>query len=170
MNAPFRSPRLDLTKIQVAAVAAALRDALADDERAYLDTLEGETDLYELVRILLGRIEDDEGVQAQLTQQIEDRRARKDRAGERVKHNREAIMALIQCAGLDKLTLPEATLSVRDVPPKPIVTDEAAVPDALCKLTRKPDMAAIKAELEGGAVVPGVSRDNGGLSLTIRRK
>jgi hypothetical protein len=162
--------RLDLTKVQVAAVAAALRDALSDDERLYLDTLEGETDLYELTRRLLGQIEDDEGVQAILAEQIADRTARKQRADERVKHHREAIMTLIQCAGLDKLTLPEATLSVRDVPPKPIVTDEAAVPDDFCKVTRKPDMAAIKAGVETGAAIPGVSFDNGGNSLTIRRK
>jgi Siphovirus Gp157 len=162
--------RIDLTKMQVGAVAAMLRDVLTEDERAYVDTLEGETDLFEAVRFLLERVEDDEGLQDQLATQIESRGIRKARAGERVKHNREAIMALIQCAGLDKLTLPEATLSVRAVPPKAIVTDEAAVPDALCKFTRKPDMTAIKAEVESGAVIPGVTLDNGGNSLTIRRK
>ena len=162
--------RIDLTKMQVGAVAAMLHDVLSDDERAYLDTLEGETDLFELVRKLLCQIEEDEGVQAALAEQISDRQARKSRAGERVRHNREAIMALIECAGLDKLTLPEATLSVRKVPPKAIVTDEAAVPDALCKIIRKPDLTAIKAEVEAGAVIPGVSFDNGGTSLTVRRK
>jgi len=164
------TPRLDLTKIQVGAVHAMLHDQLAEDERFYLDTLEGETDLYELTRLLLGRIEEDEGVQSILAEQVADRTARKQRAGERVKHNREAIMALLQSAGLDKLTLAEATLSVRNVAPKAIVTDEAAVPDDFCKFTRKPDMAAIKAGMESGAVVPGVALDNGGNSLTIRRK
>lgn len=162
--------RLDLTKMQVGAVAAALHDALTEDERLYLDTLEGETDLYELVRRLLEQVEEDEGIQTFLAEQISDRQSRKQRAAERVKHNREAIMALIQCAQLDKLVLAEATLSVRDVPPKPIVTDEAAVPDDFCKFTRKPDMAAIKAGVEAGAVIEGVSFDNGGTTLTIRRK
>jgi hypothetical protein len=162
--------RLDLTKIQIEAVAAMLADALEDDERYYLDMLEGETDLYEWVRRLLERIEEDQGVLAALAEQIADRQARKLRASDRVDANREAIMALLQCARLDKLTLPEATLSVRRVPPKPIVTDEAAVPDDLCKVTRRPDMTAIKAGVESGAVIPGVSLDNGGNSLTIRRK
>lgn len=164
------TPRLDLTKIQVAAIRDHLHDQLAEDERFYLDMLEGETDLYELTRLLLGRIEEDEGVQSCLAEQITDRTARKQRAGERVKHNREAIMALLECAGLDKLVLPEATLSVRQVPPKAIVTDEAAVPDDYCKITRKPDLTAIKAGVEAGQSVPGVSFDNGGTSLTIRRK
>lgn len=161
--------RFDLTKIQVAAVAAMLRDELAEDERAYLDTLEGETDLYEWVRRLLDRIEDDEGDQAKLAEQISDRTLRKNRAAERVKASRTAIQALLDCAKLDKLTLPEATVSVRDVAPKPIIVDEAAIPDEFCRTVKKPDMALIKAGMESGEV-PGVSRDNGGITLTIRRK
>lgn len=162
--------RLDLTKIQVSAVAAMLRDELLEDERFYLDTLEGETDLYELTRRLLEQIEQDEGTAAILASQIEDRAARKKRAEERVKANRTGIMALLECANLDKLTLPEATLSLRRVPPKAIVTDEASVPDEFTKVIRKPDMAAIKAEVEAGRAVSGVSFDNGSMSLTVRRK
>lgn len=162
--------RLDLTKIQVGAVAAMLRDEPAEDERLYLDTLEGETDLYELVRQLIGQIEQEEGAQAALKAQIEDRQLRQRRAEGRIKTARNGITALLECAQLDKLTLPEATIAIRQVPPKPIVTDEASVPDELCKFTRKPDMAAIKAEVEAGRVVSGVSFDNGGTSLTVRRK
>lgn len=162
--------RLDLTRIQIEAVAAHLHDALSDDERAYLDTLEGETDLYEWVRRLLERIEDDEGQQTILAEQIADRTVRKNRASERVKVSREAIQGLLECARLDKLVLPEATISVRDVPPKAIISDEAALPDALCKFKRSPDMAAVKAEMEAGRAVPGVTLDNGSVSLTIRRK
>lgn len=162
--------RLDLTRIQIAAIAAHLHDELADDERAYLDTLEGETDLYEWVRRLLDRIEEDEGDQAKLAEQIADRTLRKNRAGERVKSHRSAIQALLECAKLDKLVLPEATVSVRDVPPKAIVSNEDEVPEALCRIKRSPDMAAIKAEMEAGRAVPGVTLDNGATSLTIRRK
>lgn len=166
----MNAPRIDLTKIQVSAVATHLRDAMGDDEQLYLDTLEGETDLYELVRLLLEKIEEDEGNQAKLAEQIADRTLRKQRAGNRIAVHREAIMALLHCAQIDKLTLPEATLSVRDVPPKAIVTDEAAVPQAFKKATWKPDMAAIKAGLESGATIEGVSLDNGGTTLTVRRK
>lgn len=162
--------RIDLTRMQVSAVAAMLRDELADDERAYLDTLEGETDLYELVRRLLNEIEADEGAQSALTAQIEERQARKQRAAERIKANRTAIMALMESAKVDRLTLPEATVSLRSNPPKPIVIDEASVPDVFCKFRRSPDMAAIRAELESGGAVSGVSFDNGGTSLTVRRK
>lgn len=162
--------RIDLTRVQVEAVAAMLRDEMVDDEQLYLDTLEGETDLYELTRRLLNEIEEDKGREASLAEQINDRLARKARAAERVRARRNAITALLECAKLDKLSLPEATLSVRRVAPKPIVTDEAAVPEEYCKVIRKPDMAAIKAGVESGAAVPGVTFDNGGTSLTIRTK
>lgn len=161
--------RMDLTKIQVEAIAAHLRDHLEDDERAYLDTLEGESDLFEWVRRLLGKIEEDEGNVAALKEQIADRNARKGRAEHRIETTREALKALLDCARLDKLVLPEATLSIRDVAPKAVVTDEAAVPDEYCRIVRKPDMAAIKAALDTGPI-EGVSLDNGGVSLTIRRK
>jgi len=162
--------RLDLTKIQVSLVADMLRDLLAEDERAYLDTLEGETDLYEIVSRLLAEIENDEGMKTALVAQIEDREARKKRAEERVKANRQGIAALMECAKLEKLVLPEATISLRRVPPKPIVTDETALPDDFCKFVRRPDMAAIKAEVEAGRAVSGTSLDNGSVSLTVRRK
>ncbi|MES2295235.1 MAG: siphovirus Gp157 family protein [Pseudomonadota bacterium] len=161
--------RLDLTRLQVEAIAAHLRDQLDDDERAYLDTLEGETDLFEWVRRLLGKIEEDEGNVAALKEQIGDRNTRKGRAEQRIETTREALKALLDCARLDKLALPEATLSIRDVAPKAVVTDEAAVPDEYCRIVRKPDMAAIKAGLDTGPI-DGVSLDNGGVSLTIRRK
>lgn len=157
-----------VTKQQVAAVALML--ANEEDEQLRLDTLEGETNLFELTRSLLGAIEEDEGNVLALKHQIETKRTRQSAAEHRNDVRRDAIKALLECAGLDKLTLPEATLSVRRVPPKPIVCDEAAVPVELCRLKRTPDIAAIKAELEAGGAVPGVTLDNGGVTLSIRRK
>jgi hypothetical protein len=163
--------RADITAIQVKAIVTHLRDALGEepDEQLILDTLEGETDAFELARKLLDGIERDEGDCAALISQIQDRNERKARAEKRVAGRREAIMAIMECAGIDKLPLPEATCSLRKVAPKPIVTDPDALPDALCKFTRKPDMAAIKAAAINEPL-PGVAFDNGGLSLTIRRK
>lgn len=164
--------RIDLTRMQVAAVVAHLRDMLGEepDEQLLADSLEGETDLYEMSRRILDWIEAEEGNQFALKTQIEDRQARKKRSEDRVAAHRQTLMALMECASLDKLTLPEATLSLRNVPPKPIVTDEDALPDEFVKLIRKPDMAAIKAGVEAGRAVSGVSFDNGSLSLTVRRK
>ena len=160
--------RIDLAQSQIAAVAAML--ANDDDDQLKLDTLEGETDLFEISRRILNRIEEDEGAVSVLSEQISDRQARKQQAQRRIERRREALMALMECGKLDKLPLPEATLSVRKVAPKAVVTDEAAVPDDYCKTIRRPDMAAIKAGVEAGRAIPGIALDNGGASLTIRRK
>ena len=159
--------RHDLTMLQVRAIMAMLGDELADDEELKLDTLEGETDLFELTRRLLDRIEQAEGDKAVLVSQIQDRNERKVRAEKRIDAHRTAIMTLMEAAQIDRLPLPEATCSLRKIAPKPVVVDENLLPDELCKITRKPDMAAIK-QLE--TIVPGIAMDNGGTSLTIRRK
>lgn len=160
--------RVDLTMQQVNAVLLMLGDELADDETLKLDTLEGETDLFELVRKLLDAIENAEGEVEVLTAQMAVRKERRDRASKRIEAHRRAIMALMECAGIDKLPLPEATCSLRKLAPKAIITDASLLPDALCKIERKPDMAAIRAcpDVTGLA---GVALDNGGTSLTIRR-
>lgn len=163
--------RYDITKIQVEAIVTMLRDEFAeDDERLLLDTLEGETDLFEMTGKLLGWIEQDEGAVTALKAQVDDRTERRRRFEARIAAKRDAVMALLDCAGLDKLQLPEATISVRALAPKPIVANEEALPDEYCRVKRTPDMAAIKAGLEAGATVPGVTLDNGGRSITIRRK
>lgn len=162
--------RADLTVIQAKALLDHLRDELGEDpdEQLLLDTIEGETDMFEITRKLLNRIEYAEGDIEVLTAQMATRKERRDRAQKRIENFRTAIVAMMEAAGLEKLPLAEATCSLRKLPPKVIVTDETLLPDALCKITRKPDMAAIKVAAEN-ADLPGIARDNGGLSLTIRR-
>lgn len=164
--------RLDLTKIQVEAVAAHLRDFLEEDERAYLDTLEGETDLFEWVRRLLAKIEEDEGNVAALKEQIGDRNVRKARAEARIETTREALKALLDCARLDKLVLPEATLSVRNTADSLKVNDPAAVPDEYTVPNPKPSMEKIKAAftVETPDLPNWLRVEPGRPSLTIRRK
>lgn len=160
--------RYDITALQVKAIAAMLQDE--EDGVLLADMLEGETDLHPMVTRLLGWIESDEGSVISLKSQIEDRNERKRRFEARIENKRDAIKALLEIAGLPKLELPEATISVRAIAPKPIVSDDAAVPDELCRVRRSPDMALIKTAIETGEAVPGVTLDNGGTSLTIRRK
>lgn len=165
-------PRTDLTLVQINALKTMLGDELEDDERAWLDAIEGQTDAFELIRHLLDGIEGLEGEIAALSSQIEDRQTRKARLTRRKDTFRDGVMAVMQCANLDKLALPEATLSVRDVPAKLVVNDPAAVPDEYTVPNPKPSMDAIKAAF---------SPDNDNLpnwlrieparpSLTVRRK
>lgn len=161
---------INLERRQIEAIALNLRALVGDDDVAYADMLEGESDLHELVRRLLNSIERDEGNLAALKTQVDERKERAARAETRIDVQREAIMSLMEAARLDRLSLPEATLSCRDLPPKPIVTDEAALPPEYVRVKTTPDMTAIRAGLDSGADIPGVALGNGSRSITIRRR
>jgi hypothetical protein len=162
--------RIDLTKMQVSAIVTMLRDELGeDDDRLLLDTLEGETDLFELVGRLLNQIEAEEGTVLALKGQIDDRTARKQRSEQRKESHRNAILALMEAARQEKLLLPEATLSVRTVAPKPIFPNVDLVPDEFCKFDRKLDREKLKS-VDPSNLPSWATMDNGGTSLTIRRK
>lgn len=91
-----------LERRQIEAIALHLREMVGDDDTAYADMIEGETDLHSLVAWLLDKIEDDEGNVAKLVTQIGDRNFRKERAQHRIEGYREAIMALFDAARLGK--------------------------------------------------------------------
>jgi hypothetical protein len=164
--------RIDLTLAQVNGVMLHLADAFGDDEQLKIDMLEGETDLLEQVRRLLDGIERDEGDKAALKEQIDARKVRMERCEHRIDARREAILALMQCAQLDKLPLPEATLSVRTVAASLKVNDPHAVPEEYTVPAPKPDLAKIKeAFAPGNDNLPNWLRvEPERPSLTIRRK
>jgi hypothetical protein len=159
----------NFTAAQVSAVVATLPDE--EDQQLLADMLEGETNLLDFASRLLSQNEDDEGVINALAEQIEDRKTRQERAKRRVSSRRDMLMAMMDIARLDKLVLPEATVTKRSVPPKAIVSDEAVLPDEYCSFVRNPNITQIRADFGAdGVMIPGVSFDNGGQSITVRRK
>lgn len=164
--------RLDLTLIQLNALKTMLSDQFDEDERGWLDLIEGETDAFELVRKLLDGIEADEGTAAALERQIEDRKARKERCGFRIEARRDAVMAIMECAKLEKLPMPEATLTLRKLPAFVKVNHVGAVPDEYMIPSPKPDTKKIKEAFDPAAPdLPNwLSVQPERPSLTIRRK
>lgn len=162
--------RVDLTLMQLDAIKRDLADQFQDDERGWLDLIEGETDALEIVKKLLDGIEADEGDDAVLAQQIEARQARRTRCKARVAARRQSIMAIMQSAGLKKLPLPEATLSLGSTKAKLAVNDAAAVPAEYGDTIVKPSMDKIKAAFALDGALPNWLRvEDARPSLTIRR-
>lgn len=163
--------RVDLTAQQVAAIRLYLAEEFCDDEELLLDTLEGETNLFECVRSLLNGIEDDEGSKATLTIQMDDRKQRRDRCDARIQVRRNAIAMLMETAGVDKLPLPEATVSYRMTSPKIEINDPAAVPDEYTEIKRVPVKSRINDAFAADAELPNWLRvEPAKPSITIRRK
>lgn len=164
-------PRLDpdVIRQQIGNLLAQFPE-LAEDEQLRADSIEGETDAFEFLASLIRRIEDakalSEGVQGRI-QELTERASRFDRRQDAF---RSLAFKIMQAADLQKAELPCATLLVRNVPPKVIVTDETRLPDILCKITRAPDKKRIKELLDVGEAVPGCELSNGDTSLTIRVK
>lgn len=165
--------QIKLAKAQISGVLEALSHHLSEgDEDLKLDMLEGSTDLNEIVSALLAANEDDEGDIAKMDAQIDMRAARQQRLEARIEARKKAIASLMDCAAITKLPLPEATVSLRTLQPRPKVVDENAVPADLMtsKIVCKPNMEAIKEAIERGETIPGVVMTNGSASLTVRRK
>ena len=164
--------RVDLTIAQIGALKAMLGDELADDEQGWLDAIEGETDAFEMIRRFLSRIEEEEGARAVLTEQMDSRKVRRDRCDTRIERGRLMIATLMKCAGIDKLPLPEATLTLRETAAKLAINDPAAVPREYQVATWKPSMDAIKAAfpLDGSPLPNWVRIEDPRPALTIRRK
>lgn len=164
--------RLALNAQTIAQTIAALKlsyPELVDDEEWWLATLESETDLTELLRKLERQRQEAACNSEALSQNIKDLKARQFRFDKRQEAMRALAMKLLYVADVEKLQLPEATYSMRAVPPSVVILDEEALPDAACRFTRVPDKTAIKSMLEIGSV-PGATLSNGGRTLSIRVK
>jgi hypothetical protein len=163
------------TKVDIGRALAILElcPDLEIDEQLKLSTLEGETELNELVSALLAENEDDEGNIGQVKEQIETRRERIARFERRIEARRNAIVSLMDTAQITKLPLPEATISLRTLQPRPKVIDAEQLPDEFVTIEtiRRPNTDALKQAFEAGKPLPpGVVITNGGASLTVRRK
>ena len=113
---------------------------------------------------------EDEAMAAALDAMMKDMGERKARFKSRADRKRGIALSLMHAIGERKIERPDFTASIRSVPPKVEIIDEAALPDVLCKVTRSPDKAAIKEALARGVQVPGAELGNGGESLTVRTK
>jgi len=165
----------DRTASNLSRQADAARDLIAalgeDDEALTHDMVEGETGLFEAVEAAIAEIDECaatiDGCKAR-EKVFADRRKRAENRKERL---RGLIEQALTVADLPSMKLATATLSVRDVKPAPIVSDEASIPTEFWKAQDpKLDLTAIREAVSNGKTIPGVTMTNGTTSLQIRRQ
>ena len=142
---------------------------LFEDEEAWLLSLESETDMNALLTQIVRRIEDSKALVLGTEDRLEELAARRKRFKDRIESLRDLAQKIMEAADLAKIELPEVTLSIRNVAPSVVITDEENLPDIACKFERKPDKAKIK-ELLATGLVAGTAMTNGGKTLSIRIK
>ena len=148
-----------------------LLDGLGEmDEATRHDTAEGETGLFEAIDAALDHLDDCAAIVAGCEAVIGTYRERADKAKARAERVRGLIEQAMLIAEIPTVKCPRATLSVKATKPKPMVADEAAIPSRFWKQPDPVlDKKAINEAVAGGEEVPGVTMDNGGTSLQIRR-
>lgn len=148
-----------------------LRTLCGDDEQAFLDTLEGESDVTEAARRVVRWMNEQDAAEGSMKSLAAIYKARGQVFEARVEGARNALFHLMQYLGVKTMPLPEATLSVTVGKVKVLgEPDVDQLPDNLVRVKREPDMGAIKAALDAGQKVPGCSLSNAtpGFSVRVR--
>jgi hypothetical protein len=160
---------------QAMAVAQSLRQRLlqddpdlAADEAALRDTLDGETDVYDLMRRLARFTLDAEAMAAAAKARAENLAARKQRYERRAQAARGALFGMLDAMGERRLDDAEFTATISAGRKQVVITDEAAIPDRFWETSRTLKKADVNAAVKAGEDVPGAMQTNGLPTLTIK--
>lgn len=144
------------------------------DEQTLADTLEGESNLDQMLVAVMRSTEDDAMLVTGINERIAELSLRGERLARRIEAKRDICCRVMERANLKKIEAPDFTMSLSATPKKVIVTDEALIP-ANYKRTPEPpkpvpDKKLIADVLKAGKEVPGAMLSNGGVTLSVRKK
>ncbi len=141
------------------------------DEETLLDTLEGITDLHEMIAEVIRSRQDDLAFIAAVKSRISDMQARLARLDQRATTKKEIVASVLERAGIKKITEADFTLSLRSTNPPLVVIEEKQIPEEFWKpQPPKLDRQGLLSALKGGLDVPGVTLGNGGVTISVRTK
>lgn len=154
----------------IAAMAETLAPYRDDEDGTYLDTLDGETNLLDLLDGELAAMQADEALAVAIKAREADLKVRRERIEMRAAAHRKNLRLVLQHAALPKAERPLATVSLRPGTVSVRIVNEADIPSQLMRetISRAPDKAAIKAQLEAGETVPGAELARGDETISIR--
>jgi hypothetical protein len=141
------------------------------DEITLADTVEGLTDLHEIVAVIIRSALSDEAVATGLKGRIADMQGRLDRLEDRAAKRRQIAKDVMVELDLKRITAPDFTVSIRPGMPALLVLDEGAVP-SLYWLPSAPRLnrQGLLSELKDGADIRGVTLSNPEPVLSVRTK
>ena len=141
------------------------------DEQTLADTVEGLTDLHEILTAIIRAALTDLALATGLEGRIGEMQARRDRLQDRASKRRQIAKDVMVELDLKKLAAPDFTASIRPGTPALMVIDEAAVPRIYWEL-REPRLnrQGLAADLKQGAEIAGVALSNPEPVLSVRTK
>jgi Siphovirus Gp157 len=139
------------------------------DEDTLVDTLEGITDLQEMIAAVIRSALVDEAFQGGLRSRIEEMKRRLVRLEERGAKKRELALEAMTEVGLKRVEQPDFTASTRAGSPALVVVAENAIPEAYwTPQPPKLDRQSLLAELKRGLEIPGAQLNNPKPTLAVR--
>lgn len=139
------------------------------DEQTLADTVEGLTDLHEILEAIIRAALADEALAAGLKCRIADMQGRLDRLQDRASKRRQIAKDVMVDLDLKKLTAEDFTASIRAGIPSLTVLDESAVPKTYWEPSEpKLNRQGLFYELKQGAEVPGVALSDPEPILSVR--
>jgi Siphovirus Gp157 len=148
-----------------------MADFPSADEDTLRDTLEGITNLHEMIAAVIRSALVDEALGSGLRARLDDMKERQSRLEVRASKKRELALQAMNETGLTKLEQPDFTASTRAGVPALVVVSEQTIPEAYW-LPQPPklDRQALLGELKRGSIITGVELSNPKPLLMVRTK
>ena len=141
------------------------------DEETLLDTLEGITDLHEMIAEVVRSRQDDLAYITAVRARISDMQERLARLDQRADKKKEIVTSVLERAGIKKITQADFTLTLRSTNPPLVVIEEKQIPEEFWKpQPAKLDRQGLISALKSGREVSGVTLGNGGITIAVRTK
>lgn len=156
---------------QIAPLAASIRELCGDDDLAFVDTLDGETDAIRAASQAVRMIAAMETLETAAKALATRYGARAGDFADRAQRARDALAHFMAEIGEKRLTLPEGTITLATG--QPSLTGEPDIdtlPPDYVRITKAPDRALIKKALQDSFEVPGYSLTNARPRLQIRTR
>lgn len=166
MNSNYLAYDVTVLEREFADLLAAYPE-LAEDDALRADTIEGETDAHRILARIVAVERDADSMAKAIAERARDLAGRKARHERKKEAMRVLLLRLLKAAGLPKVALPEATVSITKKAAGVEIVDEDALPDMACKVVRVPDKTRIK-ELLGEGPVAGARMGEPSETITVR--
>ena len=141
------------------------------DEQTLADTVEGLTDLHEIVAAIIRSALADEALATGLKTRVAEMQDRLERLQDRASKRRQIAKEVMVELDLKKITAPDFTVSIRPGTPALMVLDEAAVPSIFWQPSApKLNRQGLLSELKEGAEITGVTLSNPEPVLSVRTR
>jgi hypothetical protein len=139
------------------------------DDETLRDTLEGISDLPDLIKEVVRSSLDDEGTVAALKSRLEQMQTRLDRFKARADKKRDLVCWAMGNAGIAKLQAEDFSVSLRHGTQRLEIVDDKMIPtEFLVPLPPRVDRASLLSKLKQGTAVPGAMLVHGQPHISVR--